>query len=143
MSSKKQIQNEVHIHHCNSMHTGCFIIAFVFDIAWPFQRTLAIGYVSYRGSPRLSLTCSGISPLYMYAAVQQGNSAMGTLNVYCYVMFSTPPPIKFCSLSLSSLISSSSSNINFIHNHTWSLYIRSLAFECCNIALVIYIAIRI
>ena len=59
---------------------------------------------------------------------------MGTLNVYSYVMFSTPPPIKFCSLSL---ISSSSSNINFIHNHTWSLYICSLAFECCNIALVL------
>ena len=70
----------------------------------------------------------------LHVAVQQGNSAMGTLNFY-YVL-NPPCPVKFCSLSLS-LISSSSSNINFIHIHTWSLYIRSLAFECCNIALVL------
>ena len=70
------------------------------------------------------------------AARELGNGHFEFL-LLCYVL--NPPPVKFCSLSLSSLISSSSSNINFIHIHTWSLYIRSLAFECCNIALVLCI----
>ena len=71
------------------------------------------------------------------AARELGNGHFEFL-LLCYVL-NPPPPIKFCSLSLSLISSSSiSSNINFIHIHTWSLYIRSLAFECCNIALVIF-----
>ena len=70
----------------------------------------------------------------LHGAVQQGNSAMGTLNVYCYVIPPTPPPPPQLLLPL---LISSLSNINFIHIHTWSLYICSLAFECCNITLVL------
>ena len=69
------------------------------------------------------------------AARELGNGHFEFL-LLCYVL-NPPLPVKFCSLLLSLISSSSiSSNINFIHIHTWSLYIRSLAFECFNIALV-------
>ena len=105
--------------------------------ALAFLKDLAIGYASYRKSLRLSLTCSGISPVYMWLCSK--GTQQWTLSV-CYVH--SPPPPRFVLCCCCYHHHHHHHQTNFIHIHGRSLYIRSLAFECCNIALV-YIQIHV
>ena len=99
--------------------------------ALAFLKDLAIGYASYRKSLRLFLTCSGISPVYMWLCSK--GTQQWTLSV-CYVH--SPPPPRFVLCCCCYHHHHHHHQTNFIHIHGRSLYIRSLAFECCNIALV-------